>query len=161
SIPVAPVIADIPDATVYTGTPYTGPTPQLTQGTPPITWSLVSGPGGMTINAQTGVVSWPQPQSSSSSYDITINAKNSVGSDQATWQLTVLDPVPPVIAEIPDATISAGTPYTGPLPALVQGSPTVTWTLAAGPDGMSINASNGLVYWPSPVDTGSPHLVTI
>jgi len=151
-----PVIADIPDATIPTGTPYVGPTPSAT-GTMPFEWSVVSGPSGMTIDAN-GVVTWPDP-SPAGQVNVTIKARNGSGEDTESWKLTLVDP--PVIAEIPDANGVAGTAYTGPTPTLVQGTLPVTWSLSAGPSGMSINTGTGVVQWPNPTTTGSPFTVTI
>lgn len=92
--PVAPVIAPIPDGSTPAGTPYTGPTPTLSQGTLPVTWSLVTGPSGMTINASTGVVSWPNPTTAGSPHTVTIRATNAAGSDDETWLLTVTPAAP-------------------------------------------------------------------
>lgn len=150
----APLIADIADATITIGQSYTGPTPTLTQGTAPITWSLVQGPSGMTIDANTGVASWPSPTTGSST--VTIRATNSIGYDDESWTLTVQPgAVAPIIADIPNATISAGQSYTGPTPTLTQGTPPITFSLLQGPSGMTINSITGVVSWPSPT-TGSP-----
>ncbi|MBI4578238.1 MAG: carboxypeptidase regulatory-like domain-containing protein, partial [Planctomycetes bacterium] len=156
----APIIADIPNASVLEGTAYTGPTPTATQGAPPITWSLVNGPAGMTIDSSTGVVSWPSPTVAGSPHTITIRAANAVGDDEESWQLTVISKAPQ-IAAIADATIQAGVAYTGPTPTLITGAPPVTWSLAAGPAGMTIDPATGVVSWPDPAVDGSPHGVTI
>lgn len=74
--PPPPVIAPISDDMVVDGAPYTGPAPTLTSGTPPITWSLFSGPAGMTIDASTGVVAWPSAMIVGSPHTITIRASN-------------------------------------------------------------------------------------
>ncbi len=71
-----PVIAAIPDNVIPAGLPYTGPVPVLTQGTPPVTWSLGTHPAGMTMDTATGVVSWPNPVASGSPYTIKIYAYN-------------------------------------------------------------------------------------
>jgi subtilisin family serine protease len=134
----APQIADIPDQTIQEGTPYTGPTP-VASGTAPITWSLVTGPNGMTIDAS-GVVSWPNP---------------------TVWALAVNVPSPlPEIGAIPDETIQEGTPYTGPTP-VVSGTQPITWSLETPPDGMTIDSATGVVSWDTPTSDGSPHTITI
>jgi hypothetical protein len=51
------------------------------------------------------------------------------------------------------------TSYTGPTPSLAEGSTPVVWSLDAGPAGMTIDSSTGVVSWPSP-NTGV-WLVTI
>ena len=86
---IAPVINAISDHSTLEGTPYTGPTPTLSKGTPPVTWSLVSRPSGMTIDSVTGVVSWANPTASGSPFTVIIRATNSAGSDDESWQLTV------------------------------------------------------------------------
>lgn len=145
---IAPLIVNIPDNTILAGTPYTGPTPILSQGTAPINWTLDAGPSGMTINAATGVVTWPNP--AAGQFSITIRAANATGADTEEWKLTVENPgngQSPVIGEVPDATILEGAPYTGPTPALLQGVPPITWSLDAGPAGMTIDANTGVVSW--------------
>lgn len=90
TVGLPPVIADIPDASIQAGLPYTGPTPTLTQGTAPVTWSLVVGPAGMTIDANTGVVSWSGVAAVGSPHAVTVRAQNGFGSDDESWILTVL-----------------------------------------------------------------------
>lgn len=85
----APVIADIPDESTPAGVPYEGPTPELTAGTLPVTWTLVAGPAGMTIDPASGVVSWDNPVVEGSPFTVTIRATNSYGSDEESWALTV------------------------------------------------------------------------
>ncbi|MBI4479515.1 MAG: putative Ig domain-containing protein, partial [Acidobacteria bacterium] len=158
--PILPVISEIGNQTISEGSPYTGPTPSLTQGTLPVTWSLVASPSGMTINSATGVVSWTSPTTSGSPHTVTIRATNSAGFDDETWLLTV-NPVPPIISPISDHSTEEGSPYTGPTPALTQGTLPVTWSLVANPSGMTINSVTGVVSWASPTTVGSPHTVTI
>ncbi|MFH0795054.1 MAG: hypothetical protein V2A74_13600, partial [bacterium] len=92
--PGAPVIDNIPDTSpVSPLSPYVGLVPNLLQGSPPITWSLVAGPPGMTIKEALGVVSWSFP-TPDSSHNVTIRAANSKGSDDENWIVTV-NPLPP------------------------------------------------------------------
>jgi len=69
--------------------------------------------------------------------------------------------IPPIIVNISNDSIQAPDAYTGPLPSLVQGSQPVDWSLVAGPSGMTINESNGVVFWASSTPVGSPHGITI
>ncbi len=161
---VAPTIDAIPNESHPCGGPYTGPAPLLTNPAcmTPVTWSLTTGPAGMTINPATGVVSWPTPTSVGSPHLVVIRATNDSGFDEEPWSV-VVGAIPPVITAIPNATIPAGAAYTGPTPSVTD--PTcmnpVTWSLDTGPAGMTINASTGVVTWPLPTDVGSPHTVTI
>jgi parallel beta-helix repeat protein len=101
-----PVINSISDDAIGEGTPYTGPTPSLSQGTLPVTWSLLTGPGGMDIDSGTGVVSWASPTASGSPHTITIQATNTAGSDTESWQLTVTPP-PGVLSVTPSEGLSS------------------------------------------------------
>ncbi|MFH0793310.1 MAG: kelch repeat-containing protein, partial [bacterium] len=157
----APLIAPIDDHSTLAGSPFIGPTPSLAQGTLPVTWTLVAGPLGMTIDDSTGMVSWNLPTWTGPPYTVTIRATNSAGYDEESWQLSVTPVGVPVIGAIADHSTVAGSPYTGPTPSLTQGSLPVTWSLVSGPSGMTINASTGVVLWPAPTVTGSPHTVTI
>ncbi len=156
-----PVISSLPDQTCQEGVMYTGPTP-VVSGMQPVTWSLVAGPSGMSIESTTGVVSWPNPIVSGSPHTITIRATNSAGRDDVSWQLTVVSVgIEPVIAPISDESITEGIAYSGPVPTLTQGTQPVTWSLQSGPSGMTINSSTGVVSWPNPTVAGSPHAVII
>jgi len=157
--PVPPVISAIPDTVVAAGAAYSGPTPNLLQGSRPITWSLVQGPEDMTIDASTGVVSWPTTDPAGSLQTVTIQATNSIGSDSTSWQLRVTSP--PTIGDIADATIAAGQPYTGPAPVLPSTVFAVSWSLVAGPSGMTIDPSTGIVSWLAPGPLGSTEQITI
>jgi hypothetical protein len=88
-IPVKPVIPAISDASVQEPNPYVGPAPSLAQGALPVTWSLLAGPKGMTIDSGTGAVSWPASSTTESPCIITIKAANGLGSGTQTWCLKV------------------------------------------------------------------------
>ena len=88
--PIAPVISPISDDSIIEGDVYTGPTPILSSGTFPLTWSLVSFPSGMTIDENIGVLSWPIPTLTGSPHLVTIRATNDAGSDDESWSLTVI-----------------------------------------------------------------------
>lgn len=109
-----PVIGIISDDTANEWQEYVSALPVLVQGALPVQWSLVKAPVGMTINADTGVVSWTNPAASASPYEIEIKAQNIVGSDQKTWKLNV----PPgytaqVATAIDTATSGSSVPLTG------------------------------------------------
>ena len=158
---VVPLIAAIADHAVSAGAPYAR-TPGLIQGTAPVTWSLAAGPAGMTIDPAAGAVSWSNPTSQGSPHTVTIRASNAAGSDDESWLLTVNTvAVAPVIADIPDASHTAGSAYTGPEPALTAGTAPVTWLLVSGPAGMTIDSLTGRVSWALPTTAGSPHTITI
>ncbi|MCZ6752334.1 MAG: putative Ig domain-containing protein [Acidobacteria bacterium] len=157
-----PRIGAIPDDSVEEGTPYTGPTPSVSGSISPVTFSLQTGPSGMTINGTTGVVSWTSPTVTGSPHTVTIRVTNSTASDDETWLLTVTaDVIAPQDDPHADESVVEGTPYTGPTPSLSSGTTPVTWSLQTGPSGMTINGTTGVVSWTSPTAVGSPHTITI
>lgn len=157
-----PVIAAIGDASVPDGAAYVGPVPRLTQGTPPVIWGLVAGPTGMTIDAATGVVSWPRASAAGSPHLITIRAANAAGSAQESWRLAVeSEAAAPLLNPIPDTQAPAGVPFTRPAPPLSRGTPPIAWSLVAAPAGMTIDPGTGVISWPLPTAAGSPHAVTV
>jgi hypothetical protein len=88
---ITPVINDIADASIGSGSAYAGPSPSLTnpQCMTPVAWTLISGPNGMTVNSSTGVVSWQSPTPAGSPHTITLRAANTAGADTESWLLTV------------------------------------------------------------------------
>gem|GEM_PF-1069092 len=88
-IVVEPLIDPISNHSTPEGSPYSGPTPTLSQGTQPIGYSLITRPSGMIIAPETGVVTWSNPTVVGSPHTITIRATNIAGYDDESWQLTV------------------------------------------------------------------------
>ena len=158
TVHVTPKLASIANQEIVEDQPYTGPIPVLTKGTQPVTYQLTESPSGMTINPQTGVISWTNTTSVGTPHRITIRAVNTWGNDPVTWTLHVVRA--PVIAEIPDASVTKGRVYFGPTPSLADGTLPVTWTLVSGPTGMSIRPTSGIVLWVGTPIPG-PHTITI
>ncbi len=168
-IPTAPVIDDtsVVDDTITEGYEYTSPQPRLLEGYPAPTWSLITAPTGVEIDAQTGVVYWAETVLSPTPYTITIAATNDSGSDTASWELDVHEFVPtaPVILQssIPATEyVTEGHNYIGPEPAMItDGDPMHGWRLIDGPGGMDINGDTGEVFWINPVLRPTPYEIVI
>ncbi len=90
-VPCGPPIFDpIADAATVCGRPYAAPPPAV-RGSGPFVWQLAgSPPAGMTIDPDTGALSWPDPVAADAPYPITIRAESvcGPGSDEATFLLT-------------------------------------------------------------------------
>ena len=69
--------------------------------------------------------------------------------------------VAPAIVEIEDHSTTDGMDYTGPVPVLTQDVAQTTWTLVAGPTGMTIDTATGEVSWPGVAFAESPTTITI
>jgi len=107
-----PVISQIADERVAEHVPYRSSPPVLESGAYPVTWSLVDPPHEtMSIDPQTGVVSWNDPILRPEPYRVTVLAANLCGDGQATWLLTVCRAYSAAVkADVDEA--RAGTPVT-------------------------------------------------
>ncbi len=154
-----PQVQDIPNDSVLDTDSYNGPVPVLSKGTAPVSWTLVNGPAGMTIDESTGQVQWPIPVPSFTAFTIVIRATNAVGFDEESWNLTVLSA--PLLQPLSDQSANEGQSYTRTTPALVKGTSPIQWSLTSAPEGMTIHSTTGVITWPNPVEEGSPFVVTV
>ncbi len=135
----------------------------LTQGTLPVTWSVVQGPTGLTVDSSGRVSGWtPASGDMGQTFTIEIRATNSFGSDTESWQVLVQTVQAPVIQEVspdPDQAY-VGTPYSKQL-SLSQGTG-VTWSVDQGPTGLTVNSSGLVSGWtPTSVEIGQIYGITI
>lgn len=161
---LVPVINDIPQESTACGTPYTGPAPVVTHplNMATLTWSIDNPQPGMTINASTGEISWPDPVRSEFPYVIFLRATNGAGSSTQSLFLGVSSAEPEVIP-VATQTAHCGVAFEGPIPAISNPAcmdPIINWSLDSGPGGMSIDFNTGQVSWSDP-QIGGPYSVTI
>ena len=86
-VAIPPTIISAPVTVATVGQPYTYQ-PQASGGGT-VNWLLVSGPGGMTIDTSTGLVSWNPVNVGS--HTVEIHATNSAGTDTQTYVLLAAD----------------------------------------------------------------------
>jgi Fibronectin type III domain/Kelch motif/Putative Ig domain len=121
------------------------------------TYSVVSGPAGLTID-QTGLVSWTPTASQVGSTSATFSVTNSVGTTDVTVPITVNPDVPNLVVTINGPSGQSygvvGTPMT--LKVTDNSRQTSTFSIASGPSDMTVNPTTGLVQWtPSAADAGT------
>ena len=109
-----------------------------------MTYSLLTNPEGMTINAASGLISWTPLVAGD--YDVEIKAENSIDPfDTQSFTITVAGSSPAISSV---AVISAyiGSPYTYTVHA--TGTQLgMTYSLTTSPAGMTINATTGVISW--------------
>ena len=118
-------------------------------GTTPYTWSLTSGtlPGGLTLNAATGVVSGT-PTVSVANTPLTVQAKDSGTPQQSKSVSLTLTVLPAGLAidttSLPGAQV--GVAYSATV-AASGGTPPYHWSITSGslPAGLSLNATTGAI----------------
>ncbi len=152
--PIAPVITttSLPQATVGAAYSQTlGAT-----GSTPMTWSISSGtpPAGVTLSSS-GVLSGAP--SASGTFNFTVQASNSAGSDVQALTLTVATsgsaPIISTATQPPQATVGVSYSFT----FTATGTAPITWTVAGGalPAGLTLSQSGVLSGTPSAAGTYS------
>lgn len=100
---VGPVFTSTASTSALTGSTYTY---QATaSGNPQPTFSLVTAPTGMTIDAGTGLISWAPTVAQAGPNSVTVRATNVVGSVDQSFSVSVLTPAP----TIPTGLVVTGT----------------------------------------------------
>ena len=160
-----PTISPMSQLVITCDQPFTGPVPEVAYpiNTAPITWSLDNPQPGMTIDPNTGVVSWAEPVKSPFQYELNIRATNGAGSSVQVLPLAVHQAAPS-IEPIADHAVVCGQSYVGPTPVLTAPAcmnPITDWSLLAGPSGMSINHASGVVSWAEPVMSTTAYTITV
>jgi len=91
----APAIQAIATQIAVLGRPFSTLTPTLTAGYPPSTWTLNAAAitAGMTVDSETGVVSWANP-GPVAQYPVTLTATNAAGADSVSFTVKVLSQPP-------------------------------------------------------------------
>ena len=152
-------ITAISDDTVNENETYTGPTPEFTNGTTPVTFAISGGADKdlFTIDTSTGVVSMdikdfetPVDADINNIYEIEITATDNAGAtDTEGWSVTVVNVAEEVfdITAISDDTVNENETYTGPTPEFTNGTTPVTFAISGGADKdlFTIDTSTGVV----------------
>ena len=125
-----------------------------------ITYSLVSGPVGMTVTSA-GQVDWTPMVADVGVNEAIFQATNSVGSNQLTISITVTPDAPRLSYQFTQPTSSAiaGVPYSLQINDASNTPP--TFQLVAAPPGMTIDAVTGLISWLPTGTDGGPTTVTV
>ena len=159
TVVTTPQIQQPANYTAGSGVNFTSNAPSLIEATA-VTWSLVSGPAGMTINTSTGAVSWPSPTKVNSPHTVTIKAENLAGNDTKSFEVIVMDT--PVIAALTADSVEEWTSYQRNDITLTAGGDTlVVWSLIDRPAGMTIDPSTAQINWSSAIPSNNSYKVTV
>ena len=112
-------------------------------GNPSPTFALAANPDSMTIESDTGDISWTPD--SVGVFEVLILASNRVvPADSQRFEITVFDPSPK-ITSVPDTSVLVNELYSYTVEA--TGDPAPVFSLLQFPDGMEIDSTSGLVSW--------------
>ncbi|MGE5297041.1 MAG: InlB B-repeat-containing protein, partial [Solirubrobacterales bacterium] len=155
-----PVISPIPEQWLVVGEAFTYDVEAT--GDPAPTFSLTSAPNGMTIDSDSGVITWTPSAAQMGSRGVRVKAANSVGSVELWFSVNVMAEAVEfsVLDPIPDQTFRANTGvWTYTLKA--TGSPTPQYALNSVPINMELNIVTGVLTWrPTALDVGE-HTVVV
>ncbi|MBK8257047.1 MAG: DNRLRE domain-containing protein [Polyangiaceae bacterium] len=118
-----------------------------------ITWSLEQGPAGMTIDPESGLVTWTPGPTSAGTVPVAVRATDSGGAyyTQA-FNLSVLGVNDqPKFVSVPPLVAIGGAVYAYPATVVDPDNTSLTWSVS-GPAGMTVSAA-GLVLWNVPAGT--------
>ena len=131
---------------------FTGSDPDLPANS--LTFALVSGPAGATVNVTSGAVAWtPTEAQGPGTFQIRVavsDNQNPALRNTNTLNVTVTEVnTKPTLAAIPDLSIMAGTPIGVTAVATDTDLPaqTITYSLDAAPAGATINPTSGALAW--------------
>ncbi len=133
-----------------------------------LTYSLQSRTGGMSIDSETGMITWNPSPTQLGNLDVTILVSDGKGGT-ATQQfvLEVIDAPPnrpPVITSAPivSASVSDSTAYSYEVAAFDPDGDPLDYSLVTGPTGMQLDSSLGVLSWsPSTQDVGSREVTLV
>ncbi|MBI5001016.1 MAG: tandem-95 repeat protein [Euryarchaeota archaeon] len=131
-----------------------------------LTYSLITSPAGMAINAATGLVSWTPGPSQVGLNAVSVNASDTGGKwsvqQFAVNVMNVNDA--PSIGSYPALTATAGAMYSYAINATDADTPygdSLTYRLTRYPEGMGIDSATGLVYWTPTVTSAESAVVSL
>ena len=130
-------------------------------------YNLTTAPAGMTIDPNTGVVTWlpTQTQINAGTADVTIQATDKAGNVQTqSYTITFVPNEAPTLDAIAPQSVDEGTVFTYALVAQDQNLPgdTLTYSLVSGPSNALVNPTTGVVtFIPLETDGGTTVTLTV
>ncbi|HHK42703.1 MAG TPA: hypothetical protein ENJ50_09825, partial [Planctomycetaceae bacterium] len=125
---------------------------------PAAAYSIVSGPTGMTVDAQTGVVTWTPTVDQIGAHSVTYRASNTIGSADLTVSFNIVPDAPVLSVDFTSNTNGrrfavAGVPFAAQIKD--ASSTPSTFSFVTAPQGMTIDAQTGKIAWlPTPDQAG-------
>ncbi len=148
-----PTITTVPVVTAKVGELYSYDADA--NGTQPISWTKVSGPGAIAVHPSTGLVTWTP--AAPGVVQLTIRASNVAGAVTQNFQITVAPPdVPPSITSTPTlgGFVNEAYVYDADSTAEATGTAPISWSILSAPPEFSIDPSTGLIAW-TPITSGT------
>lgn len=120
-----------------------------------LTYSVSTSEPGITVDAQTGRVSWAVPAGTSGQAQLTVQVTDGKGGTASqTYAIGVGQPGnrPPRVTTQPGTSAVSGASYTYALKAVDADGDTLVYALTEFPQGMLIDSSTGAIQWSVPAN---------
>jgi RHS repeat-associated protein len=146
-----PVFTTVPVVTADTGASYHYAAQASDADGDPLTYTLVMGPAGMTVDAATGRVSWSPQAADVGNHNVAIRADDGRGGSAVQQYIVTAAPVPPnlppVFTSTPVVAAAVGEPYTYQATASDLDGDTLAFSVVTSPVGLAVDPATGLVTW--------------
>jgi hypothetical protein len=130
-----------------------------------LSFALTAKPEGMTIDSETGLITWTPLATQGGSYTVTIQVSDSRGgANSQGFTLDIADTInvaPVITSSTPTTVITEGEAYTYDVEATDGDNDTLTYLLGAAPSGMTVDSTTGLVSWTPAHEQTGDHQVAI
>jgi hypothetical protein len=149
-----PVIGSTPNLEILGGQTYSYDVDATDPDADTLSYSLVVAPAGMTINQQTGLITWDTTLDDIANHAVTVQVNDGRGgSIEQTYTLAVIaEPPnrPPLFTSIPLVDARINQPYLYDADAIDPDQDPLIYRLILGPEGMTIDPATGVVAWTPP-----------
>jgi hypothetical protein len=119
-----------------------------------LTYRLLVAPEGLSINSETGLISWSTAEANIGNHSIVVEVSDGRGGiDIQTFTLSVIAQPPnrpPIFTTDPVVDAYINQLYRYDADAIDPDQDEVTYSLIIGPNGMTVNRNTGLVEWTPP-----------
>jgi RHS repeat-associated protein len=154
AINLPPTITSTPAFTASPGRPYSYQVTATDADGTIAQYQLLQSPGGMTINSNTGVITWNNP--TAGNHQVVVGALDNSGTGAAQgFTLIARENAAAVIPQIPPQSASPGQSYRYNLRATDANGDLLTFTLVQSPPGMTVDEFGRISWQPTAANIGN------
>ncbi|BDV43726.1 sulfurtransferase [Geotalea uraniireducens] len=144
----APVFTSTPPSSATEGKVYSYAPAASDADGDPLSYALVSGPSGMTMNG--GVLSWTPTAAQAGTAAVTVSVGDGTAVTEQSFTISITSSsvnLPPQITSTPPSVATVKKVYSYNVDATDPSGASLRYSLDSKPDGMKINSLSGLISW--------------
>ncbi|BAZ48519.1 YD repeat protein [Nostoc sp. NIES-4103] len=149
-----PVIVTAPVNEAIASLPYEYDVNATDADSDTLTYKLLTAPNGMTINAESGLITWTPNTTNLGNQQIKVEVSDGRGGiAQQDYTLSVITSPPnrpPIFTSFPEVDAYINKLYSYDANAVDPDQDPINFSLIIGPNGMTVNPDTGLVQWTPP-----------